>query len=466
MGIGPLLAALLGIVSIPLMAWLFSPEEIGAFSIFQVVVSFSIVIFSLGLDSAYLREYHAEPDKGKLLKAVIVPSFCFMLTTFLVATVFELDGVAFIIFNTPEKYATFFLTLSCAVALAIRYISIVLRISDQYQRFAILNILPKFLQLSILLALIGRSELNVYWLISVYLVANIITSFIGLRFLRRELSEMNDCHFDFFVAKKNLKFGLPLALSGIFSLILMSLDKISIKYWSSLSELGVYQVAVSLTAGVAIFTNIFNTILAPHLYKIDQAGAYKAETRNTLNDSVLLVVVFAYIAFGYFSWLITKVLPVQYTGIDDILICSISVPLFYMLSEVSAAEINLKRKTHFIFLSVLISVSCAVVLNYFLVNAYGALGAAVASAITFYVFFATKLLFAKRVNNAIQTKKLLIWPLGVLGIAFIDAFNLVSFFSMIGIWTGLGIFVLIFMKRVAHDMYVAARDFFNDSTSL
>ena len=77
--IGPMGAALIGLVTLPIVAWLFSPEDIGRLTMFQVTVSFTLLLFSLGLDQAYVREFHEVKDKPSLLKAVFVPGFLILL---------------------------------------------------------------------------------------------------------------------------------------------------------------------------------------------------------------------------------------------------------------------------------------------------------------------------------------------------------------------------------------------------
>ena len=54
--IGPIGAAVLGLISLPIITWLFSQEDVGRMAVLQVTLSFSILLFSLGLDQSYVRE--------------------------------------------------------------------------------------------------------------------------------------------------------------------------------------------------------------------------------------------------------------------------------------------------------------------------------------------------------------------------------------------------------------------------
>ena len=77
--IGPIGAAALGFITLPLMTWLYSPEDIGRFGMLNVAVSFSVLLFCLGMDQAYVRQYHESIDKGELLKISITPGFILLL---------------------------------------------------------------------------------------------------------------------------------------------------------------------------------------------------------------------------------------------------------------------------------------------------------------------------------------------------------------------------------------------------
>lgn len=72
--IGPIGNAALGLLTLPVITWLFSADDVGRISMLNVAVSFCVLFFSLGLDQAYVREYHGESDRGQLLKNVAFPA--------------------------------------------------------------------------------------------------------------------------------------------------------------------------------------------------------------------------------------------------------------------------------------------------------------------------------------------------------------------------------------------------------
>ena len=82
--LGPIVTAGLGLVTVPVIAWVFPPADVGRLNIVQIAVSFGVLLFNLGLDRAYVREYHEWSDRGALLKACFTPGFVLLLLAMLV----------------------------------------------------------------------------------------------------------------------------------------------------------------------------------------------------------------------------------------------------------------------------------------------------------------------------------------------------------------------------------------------
>ncbi|TMO79788.1 polysaccharide biosynthesis protein, partial [Pseudoalteromonas ruthenica] len=71
--IGPLGAAALGFISLPLLTWFYSVEDVGKISMLLLAMNFGILLFCIGLDQAYIREYHEAESKPALLKLTSLP---------------------------------------------------------------------------------------------------------------------------------------------------------------------------------------------------------------------------------------------------------------------------------------------------------------------------------------------------------------------------------------------------------
>ncbi|MDZ7925029.1 MAG: oligosaccharide flippase family protein, partial [Marinagarivorans sp.] len=77
--IGPVGSAALGFVTVPLLAWFFSSEDLGRLNIAQMLYSLVVMIFALGLDQAYVREHHSSQNKSLLFKQCFLPGCALLL---------------------------------------------------------------------------------------------------------------------------------------------------------------------------------------------------------------------------------------------------------------------------------------------------------------------------------------------------------------------------------------------------
>jgi O-antigen/teichoic acid export membrane protein len=64
-----------------------------------------------------------------------------------------------------------------------------------------------------------------------------------------------------------IKFGIPLVPSAVISLCLNSLDKIGLRQWSTLEQLGLYAVAFKIVSIMGVLQNIFATAWIPVAYQ-------------------------------------------------------------------------------------------------------------------------------------------------------------------------------------------------------
>ena len=65
--VGPIGSALIGLITVPVVAWSFTPADVGRLNVFQLAISFALLFSVLGLDQAYVREYHEVEGRPRLL---------------------------------------------------------------------------------------------------------------------------------------------------------------------------------------------------------------------------------------------------------------------------------------------------------------------------------------------------------------------------------------------------------------
>ncbi|MCD1279115.1 lipopolysaccharide biosynthesis protein [Psychrobacter sp. CCUG 69069] len=384
--LGPIGGAALGLITLPIVAWFFSPDDIGRLSMLHVTLSFSILLFSLGLDQAYVREFHEVTDKPVLLKSVFLPGFV-LLTIGIVILALMPWSMSVLLFGIDSKLLTGLLIVAILLQFSSRFLSLILRMQEKGFAYSMSQILPKLFFLSVL---------GCYFLFSVeaifenLMIANLLSlSAVFLIYTwntRKDWLAALTARIDKNKLKRMISFGLPLIGSGIAFWGLTAMDKFFIRGFSSFKELGIYSVAISFAALALVFQSVFSTVWAPIVYKWASEGLDPHKVKNITDYSTLAVISIWSLA-GMFSWLVTYILPPKYDQVQYILLASMAHPLLYTLSEATGVGIGVKRKTAYAMLAALVALLLNAIGNWYLVPKHGAAGAAVASAFAFLAFF-------------------------------------------------------------------------------
>jgi len=431
---GPVATAALGFISLPTIAWFYSAEDIGRITMLRVVTSFCILLFSLGLDQAYVREYHEYDHKPTLLKASLVPGF--ILFIFTVALCLLAPGaiskLLFAVDSTPISFLVILCILSAFIS---RFLSLILRMQERGLAFSMSQVLPKLLFLVIIgfyvLFSLGFDLLHL--IIAQTASVALVTLIYGWN-TRREWIEAVGRKIDRAKLKAMLAFGIPLIFGGLASWGLMTMDRLFLRSMSTFTELGIYSVSVSVAGVALIFQSVFSTVWAPIVYKWAATDIDPSKI-DQITEYVLAIVVFVFTLAGLFSWLVTYILPHTYERVQYIVVACMSYPLFYTLSETTVVGLGITRKSVFAMYSSVIALVVGVSANYFLVPVYGAAGAAVSTAIAFWVFLFCRTEFSSRIWRPLPRKKLYASTLTCLILACaLSLFGEAHYRLFIGLW--------------------------------
>lgn len=448
--VGPIGCAVLGFITLPIITWFYSVEDIGRVAMLQVVSNLCILLFGLGLDQAYVREYHEVERKPALLKIAMFPGllllvigliFCFVVPNFISKALFSVDSVLISV-----------LVALCFLAAFIsRFLSLILRMQERGLAFSMSQVLPKLL----FLLVIGTYVLFSFGLDLLHLVIAHTLSVVAVALVytwntRHEWVTAAQQKIDIDGLKAMLKFGIPLIISGAAFWGLTAVDKLFLRGFSTFEELGIYSVTSSFAAVATIFQSIFSTVWAPIVYKW-AAEKINVEEIDMVTQHVLAVVVFLFVLAGLFSWLVTYLLPEQYNKVQYLLVACMCYPLFYTLSETTVVGIGIARKNGYALIASIIAVSINLYGNYLLVPKFGAVGAASSTAFSFWIFLVCRTEFSCLVWRKIPRLKLYAVTFVCLLAAIATSIVGESYHAaVISAWVSIGLASLFLFKSSLH----------------
>lgn len=386
---GPIASAALGLMTVPAIAWIFPPRDVGRLNMVQVSVSFGVLLFNLGLDRAYVREYHEWRDRGALLKACFTPGFLLMMLVVLISIPFD-ERIAEWLFGVGHVAYYWILVACVIVSFVSRFLSLILRMQDRGVAFSLSQILPKIILLVVmgvfLLPIFERSfgGLEVAYLLSLLSVLFIYSWNTWRHWVpavSASVSREQVYHL--------LSYGVPLIFAGVAYWGLDATSSVALRSLSTLPELAIYSVSMSFAGVGVVFQTIFTVLWAPMVYKW-VAGGVDMRRVDDIARQALAVVCTLWTLTGCLSWLTDFVLPAHYAQVKYMMLCSIGQPLLYTLSEITCVGIGITRRSMLSMWSTIAALAVNVAGSLWLVPAHGAAGAVAANTVAFLAFFVAR----------------------------------------------------------------------------
>lgn len=392
--IGPIIGAILGFITLPIISHFISTEQYGMSSLFQVTYNFLYAFILLGYDQAFMREFNEEDNKKRLFFNCAFPSFMFSIVLCLLIILFK-EQISLIIFG-DSKYFTPIVLLGICMPLFIveKFLLLSLRMSENGKKYSFWNIFSKLLYLIILIIFIALGERSFLCITYSLVSAQIITSILILIFDGKNVS-ISTKSYDKELFKKVTKYALPLVPIVVINWAMSSLDTIFLKYFSNFYNVGIYTMAYKFVNIIMIIQTSFCLVWAPISYR------WKKENKNN-NYYQLVILAMSFIMMEVFALtmlfkpLINIILSSQYHNCIYIIPFLLFYPIFVTVSETTTLGIPFTRKSYLNVIISIISIITNAVLNYILIPKYGAVGAAIATGISYCVFFWLRTLFSRK----------------------------------------------------------------------
>lgn len=376
----------------------------------QVISSMCVLLFSLGLDQAYVRDYHESDNKPLLLKAALMPGFLLLIVAVAGCLLWP-HSLSRALFQVDDFLISILIAICFLATFLSRFLSLILRMQEKGLAFSMSQVLPKML----FLVIIGVYVLFSYGFDLLHLVIAqtasilLVTAVYAWNTRSQWLSAVGQS-IDTHHLKKMLAFGSPLILGALASWGLMAMARLFLRNFSTFEQLGVYSVAANFAAAALLVQSIFSTIWAPTVYKWAAIGI-NTDRVDQITEQLLALVVLLFAFSGLFSWLVPFLLPAKYSSVQFILVSCMAHPLFYTLSETTGIGLGIMRRSMLSMAASLIAALLNLLGCYLLVPRYGAAGAAISTAVAYWGFFFLRTELSMRAWRPLPRKKLYVCTL-------------------------------------------------------
>lgn len=386
---GPVASAALGMVTVPLLAWNLQPVDVGRYNSYQTFANFFVLFATLGLDQAFVREYHGSRDRTALLRAVVWPGVLATLTV--VALGLLARGWFVESLYEAQQPLLVPLTLACgALAFFGRFLNLVLRMEERAVAYSVLDVMPRALLVAFVLPLmLAGFEFSFVHLLGVVCLSSLLSVSLSATLTRSTWSGATRAVPEPRPLGPLLSLGVPLCIASLVYWALTATGLVALRTWSSLESVAHYSVAMSIGNVAAIVQAMFTVIWAPMVFR--WIAHDEDLSRIDLVVESLVAVGCALLCLAALtSPLVAFLLPDGYAVVPSLVVCALIPPLLYTIAEATSMGIVVVRKSGWAVAATAGALATNVVLTATLVPRWGAAGAVVAGASAFTVLFFAK----------------------------------------------------------------------------
>lgn len=280
--------AVLSIVTIPLFSKYLSRADFGVVGYVTSINSFLAPFFTLSIQSYYIREYYRQPDddaRNALLSTVVSYTVAWSLVLTLLLT-----GIGALIFEAAHIRIAFFPFMFVALVGNLglglfTYATLQYRIQQRALAFAALTVVQVILQNAIGLWLVISAGQGPLGRLSGTTAGTLIAGVAALAVLWPRLRWNLRPE----ALRPALHFALPLIPVALVSLLFDTLDRVLLERLSSMSELGLYNVAMQYGGMINILALSIYRTFEPTYFAL----AAKHEYRQMNRSFIFIIALFA-----------------------------------------------------------------------------------------------------------------------------------------------------------------------------
>lgn len=369
---------------LPILTRKLSTEEYGIISLFNTFISLASPFVGLELYRAYVRacfnkEMFCPPTyAGTIIIVISINSVALLSATLLMRYVF---------FNAISYFLILSVYITTLSASLMHISTSNFQVNNDLCRYGFLVNGQSFTDMTFAILLVAF--LNMGW--QGRLVSKIISSctfaVIGICILIKTKRVL--FRFDKLYLRHSLFYSLPLVPHAFASVINSSIDRLFISKMLGIDQVGLYAIGYQFGAVIYIIASSFNKAYLPWLFNA-------LNKRNVASDRKIVKFTYLYMIFILLASISLSIITpyVMHYFLGEAFRCSsiyvFWVSLGYSFHGMYYAMSNFifySEKTKFILFSTITGAVLNIVLNYFLINKNGAIGAAQATALTYFLVF-------------------------------------------------------------------------------
>ncbi len=434
----------------PIITRLVDPSDYGQWSIFASYTNVAMSIFMLGLDQAFVRFYYSYDTisyKRYLIKiTAFLPAIITILCSFVIVPIcYKLQ-----IFRTSNVVPYILLSISTTFLILSRVARLVLRMEQNGKAYSILIIINKLIFITWVLGLVFFTDIDdLVILCSGTTIAEVAITIVavclGKGVWSLSAKKPKESEID---VKALVRYGFPFIYTLLATDIFHAADKWAINAINGPYEVGIYSAAASIVALCSVFKTTFDLVWAPLAMKHYETDHNEKSFYVKANGCITVVMMLIAIAIIAFKDIIAFLLGEKYRLASSIVPFLLFNPVMTTISETTVYGINFKKKTGYHIIITTVACIVNIILNSLLVPRYQSQGAALATAISYIVYYTMRTIMANRCFPVkFEHVKFIIAAICLFILSWINTFFRINKYVNIAICIGLAVVVMLLYKK-------------------
>lgn len=394
---GKIISVALGFLTVALLTRYLGVEGYGNFTLVFAYMSFFGVFADFGLQLTIIRELAQKSiDTDKIYGTYFWLKFLLVFAS----TILALIVLLFFPYSQTLKIGIIIGALAVGIGGLSGYGTAIFQSNIRLDLVTLIDVITKFVTVGLIAAFVFL-KLSFYHIVATVLFGNIVGFLVTIIILKKFIRF--NFYYDHLLAKKIIRWSIPIGFTSLFSLAYFKLDTIMLSVMRGSAEVGIYSLAYKILENILVLWGFYMASVYPMLAKMsNERKSFNYLFSNSFYiaffSSVFIALVFFFLAPVFIGILGGKNF---YSSTLSLRILIFALPilfinnLFYYRFIISS---NIKLLLFYLVLSLVINF----VLNLVFIPRYGYIAASVITVVTEMIFFllmAYSIFFFKRKGN-------------------------------------------------------------------
>ena len=385
------------------------PEQFGVFSFAGAFVALFSAVATLGLDSIVIRDLVKDPlPKERILGTAFFLKAAGGAACFFLAV----GGIALLRPGDPITQLLVTITAAGMIFQALDAVDFWFQ-SRVLSRFTVWAKSAAFLVAAVIkvILIMGKAPLVAFAWVG---LAEVAMGAVGLALVYRASGNpLKGWSFDRSLAGRLLRDSWPLIMSGIVIMIYMRIDQVMLGEMAGDREVGIYSAAVRIAEAWyfipgAVVNSVFPSVIEA---RARDEGLFYRRLQRLYNLMALVAYMVAVPVTFASGWIMETLYGSEYAAAGSLLAVLVWAGLFTGLGIARSSFLTAMNWTRVHFLTVFLGAMINVGLNFVLIPRYGAMGAAIASCIAYWIAaHGACFLYPPLFRTGWMLTKAILWP--------------------------------------------------------